>query len=169
MMITNRLLLLTAVFINLIFVAAARAEIHQYSIQKKNLTELGFPISFPQLYFFNGERDLFYITGGGRGDAIGDLQTFASGLDKKKIARMSQRPPVADHALWNDRFKALSKQLLPARQSLFYDHARVTLVGLILDLQDYPRCTPCKALIKEMQALAEKEGLSLTLISRKRQ
>ena len=156
-------------FISCVAIGGARAELLQFPVVDGHVADAGFPVSFPQLYFFNANRKLFYVTGGGAGDAVSDLKIFAKGLDKKKLQRMANRAPIGRHADWARRFSQLDKLLGTPDGALFSNAASVTLIGFILDPVDYPHCSPCKMLEEDMRKLSQNDSLSVILIKQKRQ
>ncbi|GEM_PF-6697029 len=137
-----------------------QADLRQYSLNRVHVSDAGFPVSFPQLYFFNAKEELFYVTGGGSGDAAGDIKTFAKGPDENKLQRMGRRSPTHDHARWAGRFVRLTEMLALPDDTLLSDAGSVTLIGFILDVHDYPYCHPRKTL-KEKDAKAESKRKSI--------
>ena len=68
----------------------AHGAVHTYEIAGKHLIQADFPDYFPQLYVFNSQGDLFYMSGEARGNALGDLRTLMHDLDANKLPHSLQ-------------------------------------------------------------------------------
>ena len=121
----------------------AHGALYTYQLEGKQLLQADFSEYFPQLYVFNAEGDLFFISGGMKGNAIGDLQDLMKKLDSEKLERLEKRQILEENDKWKEIFHRLSIKI---QQPGFYDllnKGKLAVIGIILSPKDYPHCRPC--------------------------